>query len=153
MNVCFGANAPAKADAETVAARPAKLGINGIRFHHHETQPAPRGLLRPPENGARALDPEGLDRQDYFLDRLHRHGIYANLNLHVGRSFTEAEGFENAKDLPYDVRYSKCGTAPVTRRNGVSIWEIGPASKTLWNRALAAVACRSFTVLDETRAP
>ncbi len=107
MNVCFGANAPAKADAETAAARLAKLGINGVRFHHHETQPAPRGLLRPPENGARALDPEALDRQDYFLDQLHRHGIYANLNLHVGRSFTEAEGFENAKDLPYEVRYSK----------------------------------------------
>jgi len=107
MNVCFGANVPAKADAETAAARLAKLGINGIRFHHHETAPAPRGLLRPPENGARILDPEMLDRQDFFLDRLHRHGIYANLNLHVGRSFTEAEGFENADDLPYDVRYSK----------------------------------------------
>ena len=47
-----------------------------------------------------------LERQDYLLDQLHRHGIYANLNLHVGRTFLPAEGF-TAKDLPEAVRYSK----------------------------------------------
>jgi len=107
MNVCFGANAPDKSIAPVIAARLAKLGINAVRFHHHDSQPPPRGLLRPPENGVRRLDPEMLDRQDFFLDQLHRHGIYANLNLHVGRTFTEAEGFENAKNLPYECRYAK----------------------------------------------
>ncbi len=107
MNVCFAANAPDKSVSPVIAARLAKLGINAVRFHHHDTQPPPRGLLRPPENGVRRLDPDMLDRQDFFLDQLHRHGMYANLNLHVGRSFTEAEGFENAKDLPYECRYAK----------------------------------------------
>ncbi|MCX7817671.1 MAG: hypothetical protein N2652_00395 [Kiritimatiellae bacterium] len=107
MNVCFAANAPEKSVAPKVAARLVKLGINAVRFHHHDTQPPPRGLLRPPENGVRRLDPEMLDRQDFFLDQLHRHGIYANLNLHVGRSFTEAEGFENVGDLPYECRFAK----------------------------------------------
>ncbi|HEY9249580.1 MAG TPA: hypothetical protein VIO38_10625, partial [Rariglobus sp.] len=40
-----------------------------------------------------------------FLNALHRHGIYANVNLHVGREFTEAEGFEPAgpsRDVNYD---------------------------------------------------
>jgi len=106
VNVCFAANAPDKADAPTIAARLSKLGLNGVRFHHHDSAPPPRGLLRPPEDGRRSLDPDLTDRQDFFLDQLARHGIYANLNLHVGRSFTPAEGFP-AVDRPYEFRYDK----------------------------------------------
>lgn len=106
VNTCFGANFPAPADAEKAAAHLAKLGVNGVRMHHHDTAPAPRGVLGPVVDGQRALDPQQLDRQDYFLDQLHRHGIYANLNLHVGRTFTEAEGFVS-RDLPRAVRYDK----------------------------------------------
>lgn len=98
VNTCFGANFPAHADAEKVAAHLAKLGMNVVRFHHHETSPAPRGLLQPPRDGKRAFDPEVLDRQDYFLDQLHRHGVYANLNLHVGRALSQAEGFPAGND-------------------------------------------------------
>lgn len=106
VNTCFGANFPSHADAEKVAARFAKLGINGVRFHHHETSPAPRGLLQPPRDGVRAFDPERVDRLDYFLDQLARRGIYANLNLHVGRTFTAAEGFP-ADDLGQEFHYDK----------------------------------------------
>jgi hypothetical protein len=106
FNVCFAANFPEPADAEKVAAHLAKLGANALRFHHHETQPAPRGVLARPADGRRAFDPATLERQDYFLAALHRHGIYANLNLHVGREFTEAEGFLS-KGLPREVRYDK----------------------------------------------
>lgn len=106
VNVCFGANFPSHQDAEKVAAHLAKLGVNLVRFHHHDTAPPPRGLLKPPHNGRRELDPTLLDRQDYFLAQLHRHGIYANLNLHVGRTFTEAEGFLS-EGLPRAVRYDK----------------------------------------------
>ena len=106
VNTCFDADFPTREEAEKVAAHMAKLGINGVRVHHHETAPSPRGLLGPVENGKRHLDPQQLERQDYFLDQLHKHGIYVDLNLHVGRSFTEAEGFA-AKDLPRSVRYDK----------------------------------------------
>ncbi|RME90943.1 MAG: hypothetical protein D6766_12540, partial [Verrucomicrobia bacterium] len=106
VNVCFGANFPEHADAEKVAAHLAKLGVNLVRFHHHDTAPSPRGVLLPVRNGRRELDPAQLDRQDYFLAQLHRHGIYANLNLHVGRTFTEAEGFIS-QGLPRKVRYDK----------------------------------------------
>ncbi len=106
VNLCFGANFPTHGDAERVAAHLAKLGINGVRMHHHDTDSAPRGIWGPVINGRRTLDPDMLDRQDYFLDQLNRHGIYADLNLHVGRTFTAGEGFVT-KDLPSAVRYSK----------------------------------------------
>jgi hypothetical protein len=106
VNLCFGADFPTHADAEKVAAHLAKLGINGVRMHHHDTAAAPRGIWGPTVGGKRTLDPDMLERQDYFLDQLHRHGIYANLNLHVGRTFTAAEGFAE-QDLPRDVQYSK----------------------------------------------
>jgi hypothetical protein len=106
VNLCFGANFPTHEDAEKVAAHLAKLGVNGVRLHHHDTAASPRGVWGPVTDGRRTLDPAMLERQDYLLDQLHRHGIYANLNLHVGRTFTAGEGF-NAKDLPEAVRYSK----------------------------------------------
>ncbi len=80
VNLVFGANFPTHADAERIAARLARLGINGVRFHHFETQWAPAGLIR--KDGS--LDPERLDRMDYFIAQLNKHGIYANINLHVG---------------------------------------------------------------------
>ncbi len=106
VNTCFGADYPAHTNADAAAAHMAKLGINAVRVHHHETQPAPRGILTPPKNGRRELDPVMLDRQDYFLDQLHKHGIYANLNLHVGREFSQAEGFVGSGELR-DFHYDK----------------------------------------------
>ncbi|MCX7009986.1 MAG: hypothetical protein NTY53_22550, partial [Kiritimatiellaeota bacterium] len=106
VNTCFSANYPSHAEADAAAAHMAKLGINAVRMHHHETAAAPRGLLAPPKDGKRVMDPEMLDRQDYFLDQLHQHGIYANLNLHVGREFSKAEGFESAGELR-DFHYDK----------------------------------------------
>ena len=106
VNLCFGANFPTHDEAEKVAAHLAKLGVNGVRMHHHDTASAPRGIWGPITDGRRTLDPVMLERQDYFLDQLHRHGIYANLNLHVGRTFTAAEGF-TTQGLPDTVQYSK----------------------------------------------
>lgn len=106
VNTCFAANFPTRAEAEKVAAHLAKLGVNGVRMHHHDNGSAPRGVWRSGNETPRTLDPAQLDRQDYFLDQLHRHGIYANLNLHVSRTFTAAEGFIT-EDLPRAVRYDK----------------------------------------------
>lgn len=106
VNTCFSASFPPHEDAEKVAAHLAKLGVNAVRVHHHDSAPAPRGLLAPARGGQRAFDPAMLDRQDYFLDQLARRGIYANLNLHVGRTFTAAEGFP-ADDLGQEFHYDK----------------------------------------------
>ena len=84
VNTCFGANFPTHADAEKIAARMAKFGIGCVRFHHMDTSMAPEGILQADK---RTLDPAMLDRLDYFIFQLKRRGIYADLNLHVGRTY------------------------------------------------------------------
>jgi hypothetical protein len=97
VNLCFGGNFPRKEDAEKVAARMAKFGINAVRSHHLEARPFPDGILARGVRHTRDLDPEALDRLDYLIAQLQRHGIYANLNLLVSRPFDQADG------LPADI--------------------------------------------------
>jgi len=94
VNFAFGANFPTHADAEKVAARMAKFGINCVRFHHMDTGFSPRGLLK--ADGL-TLDPEMLERMDYLIAQLKKNGIYADLNLHVGRVYP---GFTKTTDTP-----------------------------------------------------
>jgi hypothetical protein len=89
VNICFGANFPSRDESGKIAAHLAKLGVNGDRLHFFDHAPAPAGILGPITSGKRELDPEQLDRQDYFLDQLHRRGIYVNINLHVGTGGTQ----------------------------------------------------------------
>jgi len=90
VNLCFGVCFPESGEAETMARRMAAVGVNAVRFHHMDSQPWPRGILEPKDRTK--LVPEALERLDRFLDRLARHGIRANLNLHVGRSASRALG-------------------------------------------------------------
>lgn len=92
VNVCFGGAFPRKEHAEKIAARMAKFGINVVRFHHMDMQTFPTGIRA--RNAAHTcdLDAESLDRLDYFIAQLKRHGIYVNLNLLVSRPFNAADG-------------------------------------------------------------
>ncbi|MGA2137822.1 MAG: beta-galactosidase [Verrucomicrobiia bacterium] len=92
VNFCYGANFPRTNDADKIAARLAKFGINVVRFHHMDAQPFPNGIRARADKSTRALDPEALDRLDHFVAALKRHGIYANLNLLVSRPFNAADG-------------------------------------------------------------
>jgi hypothetical protein len=97
VNLCFAADFPGKEDADKVARRLAKFGVNVVRFHHMDTATFPEGIRARGGAGTGTLDAEALDRLDYLVDRLERHGIYANLNLLVGRPFDHADG------LPADI--------------------------------------------------
>jgi hypothetical protein len=88
VNFCFGACFPEKEAAGKIAARLAKFGINIARFHHMDMQSFPNGIWA----GPRQLSPEALERLDYFIAQLQKHGIYANLNLLVSRRFAAADG-------------------------------------------------------------
>lgn len=88
VNFCFGANFPEHTNAERIARRLSALGINCVRFHHHETSLSPNGLFR--ADGK--MDPSQVDKLDYLLAELHKNGIYANINLHVGRSVSKSLG-------------------------------------------------------------
>jgi len=92
VNLCFGACFPRKEDAEKIAARMAKFGINIVRFHHMDNQTFPNGIRARNVAHTRDLDPEALDRLDYLIVQLKRNGIYVNLNLLVSRPFNAADG-------------------------------------------------------------
>ncbi len=87
VNTCFGASFPTYADAGRMAARLAAAGVNSVRFHHMDTQRYPNGILDPKD--PMKLSAEALDRLDYLIDQLARRGVYANINLHVGRTASE----------------------------------------------------------------
>ena len=84
VNFAFGASFPTHADAQKVAARMSKFGINCVRFHHMDNQAAPAGIWRA---DMKTLDPGQLDKLDYFIAQLKKNGIYADLNLHVSRVY------------------------------------------------------------------
>ncbi len=79
-NVCFTAAFPDHAEAERMAKHFAMLGYNAIRFHHQDFYMEPRHTTE--------LDPEAMDKLDYFFSCLKKEGIYVTTDLHAHR-FTE----------------------------------------------------------------
>jgi hypothetical protein len=92
-NFTFGSCFPEHELADKLAARLASLGINCIRFHHLDNQTAPGGIWKAGTAKKNEFDPDQLDRLDYFIAALKRHGIYADLNLHISRNYWEGEDF------------------------------------------------------------
>ncbi len=86
VNFCFGANFPRHQDAEKVAARLAKFGINAVRLHHMDMMSTPDGIFA---RDGRTLDADQLDRLDYLVAQLKKHGIYVDVNLHVSRTYPD----------------------------------------------------------------
>ena len=89
---------PSKQDAAFWAGTLARFGVNCVRFQFLDLE-APRGLILPAKGSTRTLDPEQLDREDYFIAELEKRGIYIDFNLLVGRPFSEADGVKDAKLL------------------------------------------------------
>lgn len=92
-NFTFASCFPEHATADQLAVRLASLGINCIRFHHTDNQTAPSGIWKAGTAKKNEIDPEQLDRLDYFIAALKRHGIYSNINLHISRNYWEGEDF------------------------------------------------------------
>jgi hypothetical protein len=88
---------PTKEDAPLWAETLARYGVNSVRFQFLDLQ-VPRGLVKSGDN-TRSLDPEQLDREDYFIAELEKRGIYIDFNLLVGRPFAEGDGMHDAKLL------------------------------------------------------
>ncbi|MBC7289585.1 MAG: carbohydrate binding domain-containing protein, partial [Armatimonadetes bacterium] len=59
----------------------------------------PRGIWDPEDRSRHTFSTEGLDRYDYLIAQLIRHGIYVNVNLHVGRSPDESDPCPEAAKL------------------------------------------------------
>jgi hypothetical protein len=97
-NFCFGACFPTHEEADKLALRLARFGINAVRFHHMDNAPFPRGIFT--DAKLDTLSPEAMDRLDYFISALKSQGIYSDLNLHVSRTWSRAHDWPNAAKLP-----------------------------------------------------
>jgi hypothetical protein len=89
---------PSKEDAPLWAATLARFGVNCVRFQFLDL-PTPRGLIDGKRDDTRALDPEALDREDFFIAELEKRGIYINFNLLVGRPFKSGDGVEDYQKI------------------------------------------------------
>lgn len=98
VNVTYGACFPLKSKAAFIAARMRKMGINLVRFHHMDNPWTDQNgtIFNRSKNTTRELYAPSLDRMHYLLAQMKRNGIYANINLHVSRTFTEADGIADA---------------------------------------------------------
>ena len=94
----WGANVAAYAlfrpneEIELQAKRIAQFGFNLIRIHHHDSM----GWVNPTvidlgQDDSRHLDPDAMDRVDYWIKCLRDEGVYVWLDLHVGRVFKEGD--------------------------------------------------------------
>ncbi len=99
---CFsaGANFPTHEQAEKIARRLARFGINVVRVHHADAYWAERCFFRKGADNTREFDPESLDRFDYLVYCLKREGIYVYLDLLVNRKFKPGDGADAADKLP-----------------------------------------------------
>jgi Carbohydrate binding domain len=80
-------------NAEAVAARLAKFGVNIVRFHHMDASWAYNGgLLVYTTTSSTNFNPAQLDRVQYLVSRLKAHGIYSDINLLVGREYRSGDG-------------------------------------------------------------
>jgi hypothetical protein len=95
-----GACFPSHEQATALAKRMGSLGFNLVRVHHIDTSYAPNGFWDSAYKDKHHLDAGQLERFDFVTDALRREGVYLNINLHVSRSFTVADGFPEANKLP-----------------------------------------------------
>ena len=106
-NLTGPANFPAHADADKLASRLARFGINCVRLHFMDTwyvnfMPKPtQAILADDTKTQRDLDPKQLEKLDYMIAAFKKRGIYVDMNLHVGRTLDERDGFPNIKDLSW----------------------------------------------------
>ncbi len=92
-NITANRNFPDKSYTSILADRLAKAGINCIRLHWMDGYSYPYGIWN--SNNSLTLDPQALDKLDYFIYQLALHGIYCDMNLHVGRAYSTYIGLPN----------------------------------------------------------
>lgn len=97
VNITASSTVTAKANAEKVAGRLAKFGVNLVRFHHMDNNFGAKSIINYAAGNSRSLDADNLDKLDYFIYQLKLNGIYSNINLINSREFSAADG------LPADI--------------------------------------------------
>jgi len=105
-NLTGPANFPTHEQADKLAERLARFGINCVRLHYFDEAYGNfmieriQGILANDPATQRNLDPQQVDRQDYLIAALKKRGIYVDLNLHVARWWDERDGFPSQDKRP-----------------------------------------------------
>lgn len=86
-------------EADLVARRMAKLGINLVRLHFLDNDWGDKSLFDPKADNTRAFLPESLDKMDYLIAALKKNGIYLYPDFSVGRKFREGDKVPGYQDL------------------------------------------------------
>jgi hypothetical protein len=89
---------PSSADAGNVAGRMRKMGINLVRLHHMDNPWSALSLFAG-QSSTRVINESVRDRMEFLLSKLRENGIYANINLHVSRTFKTTDGIPEADSL------------------------------------------------------
>ncbi len=89
---------PDKAKSWYIAGRLRNMGFNLIRFHHLDNNWT-SGSLFIQGSDTRHLNPATLDRMEYVINELKKNGIYADINLNVGRTFSVVDGVADADSI------------------------------------------------------
>ena len=92
VNITAGSTMPSHENAEKIAARLAKFGVNLVRFHHIDNHFGASSIINYAAGNSRTLDPVNLEKLDYLMNQLKLNGIYADLNLITAREFSAADG-------------------------------------------------------------
>lgn len=105
-NLTGPANFPTHGQADTLALRLKRFGINCVRLHYmdspygnflHKEEPS---IIAEDPKTQRNLDPEQLDKLDYLVSVFKKHGIYIDMNLHVARWWDDRDGFPGKDKRP-----------------------------------------------------
>ncbi len=93
VNVAI-ANFPNKTEANIIASRMAKFGINLVRIHLMDVE-GNYGLFQNPAQNTLQISTDRLDKMDYFIKCLKDRGIYFNFCIHAGRIYKTGDGIDS----------------------------------------------------------
>lgn len=89
-----------RANVARHARRLSMLGFNLVRFHHHDSEWVEPNVFGPREApDTRQLDPQMLERIDWWIKCLKDEGIYVWLDLHVGRRLKPGDGIAGFAEI------------------------------------------------------
>lgn len=98
VNITIGDCYPERSEAEAIAGRLAKFGINLVRMHLVDYPHGAPSVIDYTRRDSRHLDAGNFDRLEYFVSALKRKGIYVLLSLLDMRRFSSGDGLPASID-------------------------------------------------------
>lgn len=92
---CF----PDHETAERLADRLSRMGVNIMRLHHMDASWSDPNIFDRSLDDTQHLYPASMDKLDYFMAQLKKHGIYVYFDWLVNRHFKKGDGVADWQDI------------------------------------------------------